>query len=62
MENNQPHNSGAHSMLYNTEVKGLPLSSLIFICTSPVYFAVKKFPSETLMSLSIYNRKPGTIS
>ena len=37
MENNQSHKSGENSMLYNAEMKGLPLSSHMFIWTSPFF-------------------------
>ena len=41
-------------------MKGFPLSSRIFIWTSPVYFAVTKCPSETSIYLSVFTSKPGT--
>ena len=47
MENNQSHKSGANSMIYNIEMKGLSLSSSIFISTYPVCFAVTKFSYAT---------------
>ena len=62
MENNQLHKSGDSSILYNVAIKGFPLLPYIFICTSPVYFAVMKFSSATSMYLSVSASEHGTKS
>ena len=58
MENNWLYKSGANSMLYNVGIKGLTLSSLIFL-TSPVFFAKKKCLSETSIYLSVSANEHG---
>ena len=62
IENNQSHKPGVSSTLYNTEMKGLPLSSHIFIWTSPVCFDVMKLPSTTSIYLSTFTSEPYTKS
>ena len=59
MENIKLHKSGDNSTLYNTAMKGFPLSPHIFIWTSPICFSVTKFPSETSTYLSVYTNEPG---
>ena len=53
MENNQLRNSDANSTLYSAAMKGLPLSSHIFIWTSPVCFTLTKFPYATSIYLFV---------
>ena len=62
IENNQSHKSRVNSTLYNIATKGLPLSSYMFILTSPVYFTVMKCPSATSMYFSVFTSDPGTKS
>ena len=57
--NNQLHKSGANITLYNVAMKGFPLSSHIFIWTYPIFFAVIKFPSKTVLYLSVATNEPG---
>ena len=59
MENNQSHKSGANITLYNVAMKGVSLSSLIYIWSCPVCFAVTKFPSTTLIYLFVYTNEHG---
>ena len=59
MENIWSHKYGANSKLYNVLMKGLPLSSRIYIWTYPVCFTVTKFPPATSIYVSIYTSEPG---
>ena len=45
-------------MLYNVKMKGLPLSSHIFIWTYPVFYC-EKFPSAALIYLFVSANEPG---
>ena len=53
------HKSGANIKFYTRATEGFPVLSQTFIWTSPVCFALKKWPSTTSMYLSVSSNEPG---